>query len=243
MRSNTTARTARRRTLRVAAAVLTAAAALTLTACNDSDAGNAKSAGQADTAPAGSGSSGSSDGAQGSDAKAKGGSETGAGENAPGSGQAATEGGGRAHAGVERCHTENLEAAFATGEDALPVPEGDADGSTTATIVLTNKGSYSCKLGGFPGVDLTSVNGGQRWSLVRSSQKWSSMEVEAGQSTEFTLNLAFTKEEEGFYQPAWVEITPPNETEALKIEWPWEGDTLVDQRGATHPGTFVNPIG
>ncbi|PNG93870.1 DUF4232 domain-containing protein [Streptomyces malaysiensis] len=249
MRSNTTARTARRRTLRVAAAVLTAAAALTLTACNDSDAGNAKSAGQADTAPAGSGSSGSSDGAhgssdgaQGSDAKAKGGSETGE-ENAPGSGQAATEGGGRAHAGVERCHTENLEAAFATGEDALPVPEGDADGSTTATIVLTNKGSYSCKLGGFPGVDLTSVNGGQRWSLVRSSQKWSSMEVEAGQSTEFTLNLAFTKEEEGFYQPAWVEITPPNETEALKIEWPWEGDTLVDQRSATHPGTFVNPIG
>ncbi|MEU0928604.1 DUF4232 domain-containing protein [Streptomyces malaysiensis] len=257
MRSKTTARTARRRTLRVAAAVLTAAAALTLTACNDSDAGNAKSAGQADTAPAGSGSSGSSDGAhgssdgaqgssdgaQGSDAKARGGSETGAGENAPGSGQAATEGGGRAHAGVERCHTENLEAAFATGEDALPVPEGDADGSTTATIVLTNKGSYSCKLGGFPGVDLTSVNGGQRWSLVRSSQKWSSMEVEAGQSTEFTLNLAFTKEEEGFYQPAWVEITPPNETEALKIEWPWESDTLVDQRGATHPGTFVNPIG
>lgn len=233
MRSNTTARTARRRTLRVAAAVLTAAAALTLTACNDSDAGNAKSAGQA-----GSGSSGSSDGAQGSDAKAKGGPETGAGESAPGSGQAATEGGGRAHAGVERCHTENLEAAFATGEDALPVPEGDADGSTTATIVLTNKGSYSCKLGGFPGVDLTSVNGGQRWS-----QKWSSMEVEAGQSTEFTLNLAFTKEEEGFYQPAWVEITPPNETEALKIEWPWEGDTLVDQRGATHPGTFANPIG
>ncbi|MEU1949533.1 flagellar motor protein MotB, partial [Streptomyces sp. NPDC020125] len=38
-------------------------------------------------------------------------------------------------------------------------------------------------------------------------------------------------------------ITPPNETKALKIEWPWESDSLVDQRGATHPGTFVNPIG
>lgn len=106
-----------------------------------------------------------------------------------------------------------------------------------------NKGSYSCKLGGFPGVDLTSINGGERWSLVRSSQKWSSLEVEAGQSTEFTLSLAFTGEEEGFYQPAWVEITPPNQTKALKIEWPWESDSLVDQRGATHPGTFVNPIG
>ncbi|MFD0446078.1 hypothetical protein ACFQ10_32650 [Streptomyces indonesiensis] len=74
------------------------------------------------------------------------------------------------------------------------------DGGTTATIVLMNKGSYSCKLGGFPGVDLTSINGGERWSLARSSQKWSSLEVEASQSTEFTLNLAFTKEAEGFYQ-------------------------------------------
>ncbi|MGY0060744.1 DUF4232 domain-containing protein [Streptomyces sp. LZ34] len=240
MRSNTTARIARRRTLRVAAAVLTAAAALTLTACN----GDTKSAGQADTAPAGSSSSpGSSDGAQGSDAKAKGGSEAGAAENQSGSGQGATEGGGRAHAGVERCHTQDLKAAFATGEDALPVPEESAGGATTATIVLMNKGTSSCRIGGFPGVDLTSINGGERWSLARSSQKWSSLEVEAGQSTEFTLNLAFTKEEEGFYQPAWVEITPPNETKSLKIEWPWETDSLVDQRGATRPATFVNPIG
>ncbi|MFJ1998437.1 DUF4232 domain-containing protein [Streptomyces asiaticus] len=180
MRSDITVRIASRRTLRVAAGVLTAAAALTLTACNASEGGDAKSSGQADTAPAG---------------------------------------------------------------DALPVRNEDGEGATTATIVLMNKGSYSCRIGGFPGVDLTSVNGGERWSLARSSQKWSSVEVEAGQSTEFTLNLAFTHEEEGFYQPAWVEITPPDETRALKIEWPWETGTLVDQRSATHPGTFVNPIG
>ncbi|MFD8866343.1 DUF4232 domain-containing protein [Streptomyces sp. NPDC059590] len=219
MRSNTTARIARRRSFRVAAAVLTAAAALTLTACNN------------DTGAAGTGSSsGTSGGAQGSDAKGKGGE------------QAAAEGGGRAHAGVERCRTENLEAAFATGEDALPDRDGDG-GATTASIVLINKSTSSCRIGGFPGVDLTSINGGERWSLARSSQKWSSLELEGGQSTSFTLNLAFTKEEEGFYQPAWVEITPPNETKSLKIEWPWENDSLVDQRGATRPATFVNPIG
>nr|WP_086861134.1 DUF4232 domain-containing protein [Streptomyces milbemycinicus] len=221
MRSNTTARIARRRPFRVAAAVLTAAAALALTACNNDD----KAAGPADTAPAGSSSSsGSSGGAQGSDDKGK-------------------EGGGSAHAGAERCHSENLEAAFATGEDALPVPEDGEGGATTATIVLMNKGTSSCRIGGFPGVDLTSINGGERWSLARSSKKWTSVNVEAGQQTQFTLNLAFTKEEEGFYQPAWVEITPPNETKALKIEWPWENDSLVDQRGATRPATFVNPVG
>ncbi|MFC0601807.1 DUF4232 domain-containing protein [Streptomyces palmae] len=252
MRSNTTARIARRRSLRVAAAVLTAAAALTLTACN-SDTGGTKSAGQTDTASAGSnGSSGSSggaqnsssQGAQGSGAQAGSGAKTGSGtQTESGSGQAATEGSGRAHAGVERCHTDNLEAAFATGEDALPVPNENGGGGTTASIVLTNKGTSSCRIGGFPGVDLTSINGGERWSLTRSSQKWSSMELEAGQSTSFDLNLLLTEEDEGFYQPAWVEITPPNETKALKIEWPWEEYTLVDQRSATHPGTFVNPIG
>ncbi|KAK1181078.1 DUF4232 domain-containing protein [Streptomyces sp. NBS 14/10] len=214
MRSNATARIARRRSFRVAAAVLTAAAALSLTACNNDDKAAAGS----------SGSTGSSGGAQGSDDKGK-------------------EGGGSAHAGAERCRTENLEAAFATGEDALPEPETGENGATTATIVLMNKGTSSCRIGGFPGVDLTSINGGERWSLARSSQKWTSVNVEAGQQTEFTLNLAFTKEDQGFYQPAWVEITPPNETKSLKIEWPWENESLVDQRSASHPATFVNPVG
>ncbi|MCZ1006566.1 hypothetical protein [Streptomyces lydicus] len=45
MTSSTTVRTARRRTLRIAAAALTAAAGLALTACSGSDAGGAKSAG------------------------------------------------------------------------------------------------------------------------------------------------------------------------------------------------------
>ncbi|MFH8571375.1 hypothetical protein [Streptomyces sp. NPDC017993] len=49
MSSSTTARTARRRTLRIAVAALTAAAGLTLTACSGSDAADAKSAGHTST--------------------------------------------------------------------------------------------------------------------------------------------------------------------------------------------------
>jgi hypothetical protein len=52
-RVSRTARIARRRSFRVAAAVLTAAAALSLTACNNDE----KAAGQADQAPAGASSS------------------------------------------------------------------------------------------------------------------------------------------------------------------------------------------
>lgn len=148
-------------------------------------------------------------------------------------------GSGGSGSGVDRCHTSGLKAAFATGEDAAPDP--NAGGSTTASVVLTNKGSRTCKIGGFPGVDLKSENGGERWSLARSSAKHGSITLAPGDSTDFTVNVALTKEEEGFYQPAFADITPPNETKSITIKWPW--GTLVDQRGATHPATFVNPIG
>ncbi|MGG2462790.1 DUF4232 domain-containing protein [Streptomyces sp. RGM 3693] len=256
MSSNTAARTARRRTLRVAAAALTAVAGLTLTACSGSDAAGTKAAGGTESgvnaagvdatgSSAGSGSSadgaGSSGGTQASGATAGSGAKTGtkaeAADKQSGGSRAAN--GGGAGSGIERCHTSGLKASFATGGDAAPDP--DAGGATTTSVVLTNKGSRTCKIGGFPGVDLTSENGGERWSLARSSAKHGSITLGPGDSTDFTINVAMTKEDQGFYQPAWAQITPPNETKSLTIKWPW--GTLVDQRAATHPATFVNPIG
>ncbi|QTZ94973.1 hypothetical protein [Streptomyces auratus] len=76
MNSSTTVRTARRRTLRVAAAALTAAAALALTACSGSDAA-AKPASHSDTANAAVESSraGSSAGLPGTDVQASAGAK------------------------------------------------------------------------------------------------------------------------------------------------------------------------
>ncbi|MFJ3952546.1 DUF4232 domain-containing protein [Streptomyces libani] len=246
MSSSTTVRTARRRrTLRMAAAALTAAAGLTLTACSGSDDTGTKPAGHTDTeAAAESSGAGSSTGAQGSDqaspgAKADAKADTKAGAAGKQSGGSHAANGAGAGSDGRRCHTSGLKASFATGGDAVPDP--NAGGSTTTSIVLTNKGSRTCVIGGFPGVDLKSENGGERWSLARSSKKFSSITLKPGDSTDFTINLALTKEEEGFYQPAYADITPPNETTALTLKWPW--GTLVDQRAATHPATFVNPIG
>ncbi|WP_030985706.1 DUF4232 domain-containing protein [Streptomyces sp. NRRL S-1813] len=246
--SATTTRTVRRRTLRLAAAALTAAAGLTLTACSGSDTAGAKPAGHTDTgvAAAESGGAGSSAGAQGPDGQAGPGAEVDAKVDAkadaagkqPGSAQAATSGG--SSSGVQRCHTSGLKASFATGGDATPAP--DADGGTTTSIVLTNKGSSTCKIGGFPGVDLKSGNGGQSWSLRRSSAKHSSITLGPGDSTDFTINLAMARKDEAHpWMPAFAAVTPPNETTALTLKWPW--GPLVDQTGATHPATFVNPIG
>ncbi|MGW8972542.1 DUF4232 domain-containing protein [Streptomyces platensis] len=244
MSANTTARTVRRRSLRIAVAALTAAAGLTLTACSGSDA-HTEPAGQSDAGMAvESGGTGSSAKEQGSGAQTDSGAKTDAKTDAKG-GAAAKKpgtnavGSGGSGSGVDRCHTSGLKAAFATGEDAAPDP--NAGGSTTTSVVLTNKGSRTCKIGGFPGVDLKSENGGERWSLARSSAKHSSITLAPGDSTDFTINVALTKEEEGFYQPAFADITPPNETKSITIKWPW--GTLVDQRSATHPATFVNPIG
>ncbi|MEU8783713.1 DUF4232 domain-containing protein [Streptomyces sp. NPDC048637] len=242
MSANTTARTARRRTLRMAVAALTAAAGLTLTACSGSDAAGTEPSGQSDAGRAiESSGAGSSAKAQGSGAAAGSGAKAGTTAGAAGrqTGGANAAGGGGAGSGVERCHSSGLKAAFATGEDAAPDP--NAGGSTTTSVVLTNKGSRTCKIGGFPGVDLKSENGGERWSLARSSAKPGSITLGPGDSTDFTINVAMTKEDKGFYQPAWADITPPNETKSITIKWPW--GTLVDQRGATHPATFVNPIG
>ncbi|WP_030981054.1 DUF4232 domain-containing protein [Streptomyces sp. NRRL WC-3703] len=187
--SSSTVRTARRRTLRIAAAALTAAAGLTLTACSGSDTGGSKAA---------------------------------------------------AHLDTEAAAADNLKAAFATGEDAVPDP--NASGGTTTSIVLTNKSSRTCTIGGFAGVDLRPDAGGPSWSLARSSAKHGSITLGPGDSTDFTLNLGMAKEnDEGSWKPATVAVTPPNETTALTLKWPW--GPLVHQDGATHPATFVNPIG
>ncbi|MFE3770010.1 DUF4232 domain-containing protein [Streptomyces sp. NPDC059122] len=266
MSSDTAVRTTRRRTLRVAAAALTAVAGLTLTACSGADLTGAKAPGgtasgvnaagvdapgSSGPGSSGSGSSDSGSSADGSGSSADGsgssadaaGSGTGAGSGAKAKAEAKRSGGAHATggrgSGVERCHTSGLKASFATGGDAAPDPK--AGGATTTSVVLTNKSGRTCVIGGFPGVDLTSENGGERWSLARSSAKHGSITLGPGDSTDFTINLAMTEENEGFYQPAWAQITPPNETKSITIAWPW--GTLVDQRAATHPGTFVNPIG
>ncbi|KOG51903.1 flagellar motor protein MotB [Streptomyces varsoviensis] len=149
-------------------------------------------------------------------------------------------GGAKAGAGSRRCHTSGLKAAFATGEDAAPDP--NASGATTTSVVVTNTSGRTCEIGGFPGVDLKPDAGGPAWSLARSSARHSSITLHPGDSTDFTINLGMAKEnEEGSWKPATVAVTPPDETTALTLKWPW--GPLVHQDGATHPATFVNPIG
>ncbi|MGW3011710.1 hypothetical protein ACWC9R_23180 [Streptomyces sp. NPDC001219] len=120
MSSSTTARTARRRTLRMAALALTAAAGLTLTACSGSEAADTKPAGKSDTAASvEAGSAGSSSAAPGSGAPASPGAKsdakTGAKTGAAGgqSGGAHATGGGKA---ASQVRTQRLADGVSTAE-------------------------------------------------------------------------------------------------------------------------------
>ncbi|MFJ3955385.1 hypothetical protein SLV14_004849 [Streptomyces sp. Je 1-4] len=114
--SSNTVRTARRRTLRMAALALTAAAGLTLTACSGSDAAGTKPAGQSDKAAAvESGGAGSSAGAQGSGAPASPGAKADTKSGAAGkqSGGAHATNGGKAASPVR---TQRLADGVSTAE-------------------------------------------------------------------------------------------------------------------------------
>ncbi|MFI9230812.1 DUF4232 domain-containing protein [Streptomyces rimosus] len=233
MSSSATVRTPLRlrRTFHIAAT----AVGLALTACSGSDAAGTNAADRPDTGVADADPGGADSPTAGQDsgveAEAKAGS---AGEQTAGARA------GVGGPGSQRCHTSDLQAAFATGHDARPVP--DASGETATSIVLTNKNNRTCTIGGFPGVDLRPDAGGPNWSLARSSAEHGSITLGPGDSTDFTLNLAMAKNnEEDSWKPQTVAVTPPNETTALTLKWPW--GPLIHQDGATHPTTFVNPIG
>jgi hypothetical protein len=134
-----------------------------------------------------------------------------------------------------RCHTSGLTAAFGTGKLA---PTG---GSTqkTVTVVLRNTTHHTCAIKGFPGLDLKA--GKHTWSLVRSSTKPKTVTVKKGAKAKFTLRyLPYHKGDGGKFAATKVLVTPPNERTSLTLKWPY--GAVLDQSGATHPGTYVNPV-
>jgi hypothetical protein len=144
-----------------------------------------------------------------------------------------------------RCHTADLKAGFAMGDDAKPEME-QTENQTQAYIWFTNQSRRTCTLSGFAGVDMI---GAQKtdgtWSLARSSKAPVKMILEEGDTVDFSINLlpvaGSTPQKEKFV-PATFLVTPPNETEPFTLKWPFGGQ-ILKQDGATRPGTYLNPIG
>ncbi|MEW1864247.1 DUF4232 domain-containing protein [Streptomyces sp. NPDC088194] len=218
----------------VAAAVLAAACALTLSACGSSDGtSNASASNSASQQGApDDGTTLSPSGNDGSSAT----QDPAAATTAPGTATTAPAGAPAGKSsGTPRCHTADLTLSFETGGDAAPDTTSDAQ--QTAGISVHNRSSHACQVGGFPGLDL---NGGStHWSLSRQSKHYSAITLAPGDNTDF--QITFLPELKGKWTPKSVTVTPPNETTSVTLAWPW-GPVLL-QDGATHPGTYVGPIG
>ncbi|MEU2686561.1 DUF4232 domain-containing protein [Streptomyces hygroscopicus] len=215
----------RSRTRTVAAASLIAAAALSLTACGggDSDAKGSPSAAVSTIAPGGSG-----------------GSSGGSGGSAGGSGaEVGTKVGIAADvsASARRCTNRQLEASWASETG----PDMNNDGQQTVLVMLKNTGPSDCSMVGFPGVQLQTAHG-ETWDLRRDNEKPKPVTVSPGEQVAFDITfLASTRDDDRKFVPNQVVITPPNERGNLVLDWPY-GGALLDQSGATRPGTFIGPV-
>ncbi|MFJ7905252.1 DUF4232 domain-containing protein [Streptomyces sp. NPDC096198] len=150
-----------------------------------------------------------------------------------------------AQAGPTRCHTADLKAGFATGGDAAP-EMGQTAKQTQAFIWFTNQSKRTCTLSGFAGVDMVGTQKTDgTWSLARSSKKPVTMTLGQGDTVDFSITLLpvakSTPEKEKFV-PGEFLVTPPNETTHFTLRWPFGGQ-ILKQDGATHPGTYLNPVG
>ncbi|WP_328377174.1 DUF4232 domain-containing protein [Streptomyces sp. NBC_00440] len=143
----------------------------------------------------------------------------------------------------KRCHTGEL--TFNWGGPHGGAPDMQADYQQMATVRLANSGNRTCTLHGFPGVRLISTTG-ETWDLPRSSDKSSTMTLSPGDDTSMVsmniLPLPNAMKGPKPFKVSQVLITPPDETTHVTLKWPY-GGAVLDQSGATRPGTFVNPIG
>ncbi|NDZ79911.1 DUF4232 domain-containing protein [Streptomyces sp. SID10853] len=143
-----------------------------------------------------------------------------------------------------RCHTIDLGYDWGGPHGGAPDMKDSTD-QQVASIKLTNRGDSTCTLHGFPGVRLVSKTG-EAWDLRRSSDTPSTMTLHPGESTAsisiMLLAIPADSKDTKPFVPSKVLITPPNETTHVTLDWPY-GGAILDQSGATHPGTFVSPVG
>ncbi|HET9168594.1 MAG TPA: DUF4232 domain-containing protein [Actinospica sp.] len=129
------------------------------------------------------------------------------------------------------------ELSFALGAKSA------GQGDTVQRVELTNKGSGSCTMDGFPGLDLVGTANGQsgyKWPLERSNDGYSKITLQPGDSAHFSIKyLAFEAGGGTQFAVSSIAITPPNTYTTTQL--PWSVDVLL-QDAATHPGTFLTPL-
>ncbi|MFJ4437272.1 DUF4232 domain-containing protein [Streptomyces sp. NPDC088923] len=140
------------------------------------------------------------------------------------------------------CSTSEIDFDFWAPHGGKPDME-QSKYQQSVTVRLTNHSKRTCTLKGFPGVQLVSAKG-ERWDLPRSNARADTMTLKPGDDTahiKFTI-MPETDPDARVFVPQDVVMTLPDETKQVTLPWEFGGG-ILDQSGATHPGTFVDPIG
>jgi len=125
----------------------------------------------------------------------------------------------------------------------------DSDSANYLIVVLNNVSNRRCTVQGFPGVDLVGPDDpvdGPTYSLPEQQVQAKLVTIPPGQAA--GSELTYLKGGETDWMPKEVVVTPPGLTTPLRVPWPgtdpaYLAGTVVRQDPATHPGTFVGPLG
>ncbi|MFI2640031.1 DUF4232 domain-containing protein [Streptomyces sp. NPDC018610] len=230
---------------KVTLAALAVAASLALTACQSDDdsagqnspssaaaasssggasdsAGSGQGSGAPDSAGTASGGTGGS-GRGGSASSGKGSSGQGATGSGSGSGQSGKSG---------RCGTDDL-TITAKDTSISGEPEG------TVTVQLTNRGSRSCTISGWAGVDLKTNAGSV--SAKRVGTNTGPDVLKTGQTTYFGISYPINKSGGSGVRITGLLVTPPNETKTVSLAWPGGASLPVTEGGGSQ--VKVGPVG
>lgn len=139
---------------------------------------------------------------------------------------------------TSRCHTSDLSAALGAKSGT---------GQMTVPVVYTNTSDHTCTMYGFGGVDLHGPQYptyGPVYSLRRQQAAPLKVALAPGGHAHVTITYLLNRGQAARsapWRPAYLLITPPDETTSLRVAWT-TGDAVLRQDGATHPGTYISPV-
>ncbi|WP_063734987.1 DUF4232 domain-containing protein [Streptomyces sp. RTd22] len=138
------------------------------------------------------------------------------------------------------CATDQLSAGW-YADVVGGAPDMSSEEQQTAAVRFENTSDRTCTMNGFPGVRLKDAFG-KAWDLRRSAEQSSPATLKPGGHTHFTFQLLPTTDTGARkLVPKTVVVTPPNQKSSFELKWTY-GGRILDQSGATRPGTFVNPV-
>ncbi|WP_050997123.1 MULTISPECIES: DUF4232 domain-containing protein [Frankia] len=132
---------------------------------------------------------------------------------------------------VPRCEAGDLTVALGAADAA-------AGGQHQRPLVVTNRSPRRCAVTGYPGVRFVARDG-SAYDVVRSPLvRPGRIDLPPGADARANLTYLTTEPgDSGAFLPARVLVTPPDTTTAVELRW--DGGPVLDQSGATHPGTYI----